>query len=202
MGSGLRYAHLVVVVWFAALWSLSFFHFVPVDFSKPLTWLMTSLILVGGIGALLPVLSGLGPLRPPNSWEWPAGYARNVLTTPEGKHIVPLWPAGRIQIYDSQWRFLCGWNVDAWGVPFEVDYSSAGEVEVLRILDRWIDSYTMDGRYIVSRRSEEPGPDLPKGKSVVVPTRLWLWIFSSPIMASAVAVVGFAGLVVLSGILG
>ena len=63
------------------------------------------LILVGAGGFFASGLAALDVVKVPGSVEWPAGYVNGVVTTADGKYVVPLMPAGRVQLYDSQWRF-------------------------------------------------------------------------------------------------
>jgi hypothetical protein len=204
--AGLRYPFAFLVVAFFGLWLFSFIRGEPWQFSATavsmwLVVLMCLLVVIGLGGVVASVLSALGPLRLPATYEWPAGYVRGVITTTDGKHIVPLWPSGRVQIYDSQWHFIRGWNVDAWGGYFDVQSSSEGVIEVLTYRGDRHYSFTEEGKLISSKRSSEPLPLLSNtGRSVVVPTRLLLWVFSSPILSGATAVIGFAGLEALNKI--
>jgi GntP family permease len=93
---------------------------------------MYLLILIGAGGFFAAALSATGVIKPPTSFEWPAGYVRGVVTAVDGKHIVPLILSGRLQIYDSQWHFIRGWNVDASGGDFKVRCSSDGLIEISR----------------------------------------------------------------------
>jgi hypothetical protein len=155
---------------------------------------MYLLILIGAGGFFAAGLSATGVIKLPTSYEWPAGYVRGVVTEVDGKHVVPLVPSGRLQIYDSQWHFIRGWNVDAGGGDFKVRCSSDGVVEVFTARGQHHYSFTQDGRLISSESFSEPLPSLPEGQSVVVPTSPLLWTFSSPFLSWGVAVVGFVGL--------
>jgi hypothetical protein len=84
------------------------------------------LFLVGVTGFSATALSAMGVLELSSSREWPAGYVRGVVTTADGKYIVPLAPPGRIQLYDPEWHFIRGWNVDAGGGNFKVQCSLTG----------------------------------------------------------------------------
>lgn len=198
--TGLRYPFGFFIIGFFGFWLFSLFRgrswaFKP---SAPSAWLMLLmffLFLVGMAGVLASMLSAMGPLRLPGSREWPAGYVRGVVTTAEGKHIVPLRPSGRVQIYDSQWHFMNGWNVDAWGGVFEVQCCPGRIVEVLTARGDRLYRFTEEGQLI----SSEPLPQpislwSTNGRSVMVPTPLALWMFSSPILSGAIAIIGFLGL--------
>jgi hypothetical protein len=159
---------------------------------------MYLLVLVGAGGFFAAALSATGIIRLPSSYEWPAGYVRGVVTTADGKHIVPLMPSGRLKIYDSQWHFIRGWNVDAGGGDFKVQCSSNGMIEVFAARGEHHYSFAQDGHLIASESLPEPFSSLPDdGQSVVVPTSPLLWIFSSPFLSWGVALVGFAGLAIL-----
>jgi hypothetical protein len=189
-----RYASGFVIAVIAGVFIFSIVRRVEVDFMNPVAWAMSLLIVVGGVGVLASALSAVGPLRLPTDCEWPAGYVRGVVTMPGGNYAVPLWPSGRIQIYDSKWHFICGWNVDALGGYFWVRCSQAGNIEVYPMRGDHRYSFTPEGKLLSSERLDQNWPHLPKGQSVFVPTPLLLWIFSSPIISGAVAVVGFIGL--------
>jgi hypothetical protein len=159
---------------------------------------MYLLILIGAGGFFAAALSATGIIKMPGSYQWPAGYVRGVVTAADGKHIVPLMPSGRLQIYDSQWHFIRGWNVDAGGGDFKVRCSSDGVIEIFTARGQRHYSFTQDGLLISSQNLPEPFSSLPnESQSVVVPTSPLLWIFSSPFLSWGVAVVGFVGLAVL-----
>ena len=159
---------------------------------------MYLLVLVGAGGFFAAALSATGIIKLPSSYEWPAGYVRGVVTTADGKYIVPLMPSGRLQIYDSQWHFIRGWNVGTGGGNFKVQCSANGVIEVFTARGEHHYSFAQDGHLIGSESLPEPFSLLPdEGQSVVVPTSPLLWIFSSPFLSWGVAVVGFVGLAVL-----
>src|SRR5262249_50277691 len=72
-------------------------------------WLTTTascLLVVGAAGFFGSALSAAGGLNwLPSSFEWPVGYASGVVSTPEGLHVVPHTPSGRVQVYDANWSF-------------------------------------------------------------------------------------------------
>ena len=198
--AGLRYLYSFFSVGFAGFWSFFAFRGKSWAFniSDPSTWLtllMFFVFFVGLAGVLASDLSAFGLVRLPSSCEWPAGYVRGVITTPGGKHVVPLWPSGRVQIYDSQWHFVRGWNVDAWGGVFEVQCSSDGMIEVLTARGDRLYRFTEEGQLISSLPLERPiSLWITSGRPVIVRTPLALWVFSSPILSGAVAIIGFVGL--------
>ena len=110
------------------------------------------LVVVGVSGFFATALSALGVLELPPSREWPAGYVRGVVTTANGKYIVPLAPSGRIQLYDPEWHFIRGWNVDAGGGNFKVQYAPDGVIEVFIEKKARRYSFTQDGHLVATER--------------------------------------------------
>ena len=161
--------------------------------------LMYLLIIVGAIGFLA---TTTGVVKLSTYREWPVGYARGVVTAADGKHFVPLDPLGRIQVYDSQWHFIRGWNVDARGGDFKVQYSPDGVIDVFTGKTQRHYSFTEDGRLISSTTilPEEALflRDSPQGQSVVVPTSPVLWVFSSPTLLWGLIMTGFGGIAILN----
>lgn len=156
------------------------------------------LIVVGISGFLATALSAAGVLDLPPSREWPAGYVRGVVTAADGKYIVPLPPAGRVQLYDPQWHFIRGWNVDAGGGDFKVEYSPNGLIEVFTQRGAFHYSFTEDGSLISTAGIlPESFDSLPCGESVLVPTSPLLWVFSSPWLSWGTALIGIIGLTIL-----
>jgi len=87
-------------------------------------------LMVGAGGFFAAGLSAMGVITLPDSFEWPSGYVRGVVQTQDGKYVVPHIPAGRVQLYDSQWRFIRGWHADASGGDFSVACLPTGEIVV------------------------------------------------------------------------
>ena len=48
------------------------------------------------------------------------GFAKGVVSTEDHYFVVPHTPSGRVQIYDSNWKFLWGWNVEAGAGTFKL----------------------------------------------------------------------------------
>ncbi len=162
---------------------------------------MYFLILIGATGFFAAALSAAGVLKLPTSREWPAGYVSGVVTAADGKYIVPLVPSGRVQLYDSQWHFMRGWNVDAGGGDFKVECSPDGLIEVYTARGQHHYSFSEDGHLIASTTIlPEVFSALPKGQSVVVPTSPLLWAFSSQFLSWGVMVIGFVGMAILKKI--
>jgi len=144
------------------------------------------LLLVGIFGFFVAPLAAMGVLKLSNSFQWPAGYANGVLRTPDGIYVVPLVPAGRIQLYDSQWRFLRGWQVDALAGDFQVESRPNRTIEVFTARGRHHYYFAESGGLISSQTlsSDTEYYSLhSEGISAVVPTSPLLWVFSSPFIS-------------------
>jgi hypothetical protein len=151
-------------------------------------------LMVGAGGFFAAGLSAMGVVTLPDSFEWPSGYVRGVVQTQDGKYVVPHIPAGRVQLYDSQWRFIRGWHVDASGGDFSVACLPTGEIVVFTARGNQRLSFTENGKLILAttlpKSFVRPQPE----RSMVVPTSPLLWIFSSPFLSWGVALIGMAGL--------
>jgi hypothetical protein len=195
-----------LIVLFAGFWFFLAARGMARDFKRAdrLRWtvaVMYFLILIGAGGFFAAALSAMGVLKLPTYREWPAGYVRGVVTAADGKYIVPLVPSGRVQLYDTQWHFIRGWNVDAGGGAFKVECSQDGLIEVVTARGNRHYSFTEEGHLVaLTRILPETFASLPTGEPVVVPTQALLWIFSSPFLSWAVAVIGFVGLAILKKI--
>jgi len=161
-------------------------------------WLVAGiglLVFIGSAGFFAEGLSAEGIIRLPKSYEWPAGYVSGVTATSHGKYVVPLVTAGRVQVYDAHWHFLCGWNVEALGGEFTVAATTDGTVEVFTARGNHRFSFTENGDLISASTAAESYDALPSGgQSVVVPTSPLLWAFSSPLISLGVMVLGLIGL--------
>jgi hypothetical protein len=192
-----------VLALFAAFWLFlaargMIREFKRADRFKWIAGVMYVLILIGAGGFFAAALSAVGVFKFPTSREWPAGSVTGVATAADGKYIVPLVPSGRVQLYDSQWHFIRGWHVDAEGGDFKVQDSPDGVIEVLTARGDHHYSFTEDGHLIDSTKiTPEAFSAVPKGQSVVVPTPLLLWVFSSPFLSWAVMVIRFVGMAIL-----
>jgi hypothetical protein len=175
--------------------------FKKADRFKWIVAVMYLLILIGASGFFAAALSATGVLKLPTYREWPAGYVSGVVTAADGKYIVPLVPSGRVQLYDSQWHFIRGWNVAAGGGDFKVQYSPNAVIEVFTARGEHHYSFTEDGHLVSSTRIlPDTFSSLPTGQSVVVPTSPLLWVFSSPFLSWGVMVIGFVGMAILKKI--
>jgi len=150
-------------------------------------------VAVGGVGFFGTMLSALGGLRwLPTTFEWPAGFVKGILVMPDGKRVVPHTPSGRIQIYDSDWRFLRGWFVDAHGGEFKIRLEGKDKIEVTTARRQMRYVYTLDG-LLLSKDTYTPSSYYDfstSSQSAAVPTRFWLWTFSGPFHSWFVVMLG------------
>jgi hypothetical protein len=154
------------------------------------------LIAIGVVAFVAQGFSALGGFNwLPETFEWPAGSVDDVITTANGLHVVPTNAAGRVQVYDADWNFIRGWHIGP----------GASGAFVLRPLDGdRFEIFTARGdhHYVFNTGGElisegtYPGADYDKvsgaGRSAVVPTPWWLWVFTSPLIAWLVGTAGFA----------
>lgn len=153
------------------------------------------LVLIGSVGFFAEAMSGVGIIKLPKFYECPAGYASGVQKTTSGLYVVPLIAEGRVQLYDSNWHFLRGWNVDALGGDFEVAPTPDGNIEVFTARGEHQYSFTENGDMLSTSSLSDSFWSLPKdGQTVIVPTSPLLWAFSSPVISWGIAVLGFIGL--------
>jgi hypothetical protein len=145
-----------------------------------IVWAAGFLIVSGALGFFGSGLAANGVLKVSPSIEWPAGYVRGVVQSSDGTYVVPLEPTGRIQLYDSQWKFLRGWQVDAEGGGFKVVIPAPTLVDVYTARGRIHYTYTFAGELESAREYSDPFDNVPHGRSMIVPTFLWMWPFSSP----------------------
>ena len=152
---------------------------------------------VGAIGFFGTFISAMGGLNwLPNSFEWPAGAVNGVVSTKDDYFIVPHTPAGRVQIYDKNWKFVRGWFVDAGGGTFNLNISETNHIHVITARGKKHYVFDFDGKLLSQETySYQSPPTVSPGRSYVVPTPLWLWTFSSPFLSWATAI---TGMVVLS----
>ncbi len=154
-----------------------------------------ALAVIGGLGFLGAAFSAAGGLRwLPADFEWPMGFANGVLTTLDGKFVVPHTTTGRIQVYDPDWKFVTGWFVNAGGGTFKLGLKGRNNIEVITARRQMRYLYTIHGSLLVSETYKPlTYSDFPtSGTSVVVPTRWWLWTFTTPFFSWIVGAVGMA----------
>lgn len=160
------------------------------------------LMALGGFGFFGTGLSALGGLRwLPATFEWPMGVVGGVVMMPNGTQVVPHTASGRIQVYDRDWRFLRGWYVDASGGLFVLRPAGPNQIEVITARRQMRYVYSLDGS-LLSQEGYAPMSysDFPaSGFSVAVPTRWWLWTFTSPFYSWAVIGTGMVLLCLAGG---
>ena len=177
---------------------------------KALPYALCGLVFaVGMMLFLLPLLVNVKPALLSDSFEWPAGYSQNVITTSDGRHIVPNIPADRIQIYSPDWHFIRGWNLPDPNMSFIVMpfIEDTQQIEVVaHTAGRGSDTTRMSAtyRFAVNGKllSRETGPfsraaydSLPaSGASLWVPTPFWLLPLANPAIAWVICVVAVMGL--------
>lgn len=151
------------------------------------------LVMIGSAGCFAHALSCAGAFNwLPPSFEWPIGYASGILTMPDGTHVVPHEPSGRVQIYDRDWHFLRGWRVEAYGGVFKLLPAADGNIEVLTARGDHRYRFRPNGELIASDvyPPEDYSSFPDRGTSAFVPTPIWLWVFSDPFYSWCAAVVG------------
>jgi hypothetical protein len=182
-------------VWLTLVGSMIIIELKKARRTKWLIFVSGLLIFIGFAGFFAEMSSAEGMLELPKSYEWPAGYTSGIVTTPSGLYIVPLVPEGRIQLYDSNWHFLRGWNVDAMGGDFKVFTEPDAKIEVLTARGAHRYTFTENGDFLSVASLSDSYSSLPKGgQSLFVPTSPLLWIFSGPAISWSVGVFGFIGL--------
>jgi hypothetical protein len=147
----------------------------------PIASILFAIGAIGFFGSGFSACGGLNVL--PQSFEWPAGYTDGIIAMPGGLHVVPLISSGRVQIYDANWHFIRGWAVDAAAGTFQLIPSGRAQFDVITARQNKLYTYRIDGTLIQSRTYArgDYGSFKTATESRVVPTRIWLWPFSSPI---------------------
>lgn len=140
------------------------------------------LLAVGGLGFFGTGLSALGGLDWAGSFEWPVGYATNVVTVPGDFHALST-PSGRVQVYDAQWRFVRGWHISHGDGPVRLIPLADGSIDVYTAKGQARYHYTLEGQLLNQGAFSEDFESLPKGDGMFVPTRPWLWVFSHPFIS-------------------
>lgn len=97
----------------------------------------------------------------------------------DGTHVVPHIPSGRVQVYDSRWKFLRGWAIGARGGDFKVIPAGPDRFDVFPRRSLARDTYRLSGD-LVARGKRPPGryPALPEmGQRYSFPTAPWQLVF-------------------------
>jgi hypothetical protein len=152
------------------------------------------LIIVGAIGFFGSALVAEGTIIPSTSFEWPAGHANHAVNLSDGGHAIGLEPVGRVQLYDSAWHFVRGWQIDAKGGDFSIVSAEDDLLNVYTARSRMLYVFSDAGKLVSSASYSQGFSDIPRGGSLNVPTSPLLWPFSSPFGCWALIVLGSLGM--------
>jgi hypothetical protein len=148
------------------------------------------LVAYGGFGF---ISAGIGSsMKLPSSLEWPIGWANQTLTLADGRIVATHTPSGRIQVYDRNWQFITGWNVEASGGKFHARLLPEDRIAVWTARRQRKFVFTPEGEcleatpYAPEQRYNLNAPD----KTGFVPTAWWLLVFAHPFVGWGVAVIG------------
>jgi hypothetical protein len=148
---------------------------------------------IGALGFFGTALAATGALNwLPLSFEWPIGHANGIATMPDGTHVVPHTPSNRIQIYDSNWRFLRGWFVDASAGTFKIKPLNQTKVQIITARGQMRYVYDLNGN-LLSAETYRPlsfSDFSGSHESAIVPTPFYLYGFTHPGIAWAIGVSG------------
>ncbi len=152
------------------------------------------LVAVGGFGFFGTAFSSLGGFRWVSaSFEWPVGFAHNIIDTTDGTHVVPVREAGgRLQIYSPAWVFIRGWYRDPNGTDFTVLPAESNKVEIIVRKGSMRYLFNLNGE-LICQSSYAPKKYMDfsdSGQSADVPTRWWLWMFTSPFHSWIILAIG------------
>jgi hypothetical protein len=203
-GAGMGYVSIAIVLLILTVWLIGAVT-VPFTHRRGPLWVRILafpagfLMAVGAIGFFGGALSASGGLRwLPRSFEWPVGSADGVIDLPNGDHVVPLTASSRIQVYDRDWRFLRGWYVDASGGHFHLTPSGLDRFDVFAARRSLHYVFTANGDLIFCKSYPRGAAEQSDtGKSVIVPTPIWLWVFSGPFYSWLAAALGIVMLIAI-----
>jgi hypothetical protein len=186
-------------VWIASSVAMMFSRGEKIGWRRWLARLGGVLMLVGAVGFFGAALSASGGLNwLPDSFEWPVGYASGVVQLDDQLYVVPLTASGRVQIYDSEWRFVRGRGIDGGGGSFKLIATGPSQFDVITARGDKHLVYDTSGKLLSSKNylpaSYSSFPD--QGKSYFVPTAPWLWVFSNPFYSWGCAMAGMLSLAV------
>ena len=135
------------------------------------------------------------------SFEWPVGYATDVVSTKDNYFVVPHTPSGRVQVYDSKWKFVRGWSVEAGAGTFNLYITDTNHIHVVTARRQMHYVYDLGGEMLSSENYSSKGMNyssFPKeGDSYLVPTPAWLWVFTSPFYSWLTGMIGIGLFVVI-----
>ena len=159
--------------------------------------LAATFITIGALGFFGSALAAMGALNwLPKSFEWPVGFSKGVVSTMDHAFAVPHTPTGRIQIYDGDWKFVRGWNVDAGGGTFKLYVTDSNRIHVITARKQMHYAYDLEGRLISSERYSAKGESYSsfpqEGRGYSVPTPALLWVFSNPLYSWMAGAIGIA----------
>lgn len=111
----------------------------------------------------------------PNDFEWPAAIQSNVVFI-DDKYYVPHM-VGRLQVYDSDWRFERSWHVPNDGGVYWVEHGPAGSIQVRTARGNRLLRYSPEGK--LKFEGTHSNHD-ETGVLTVVPTPYPLWVVAHP----------------------
>ena len=112
--------------------------------------------------------------------EYPVGRAQSLITTQNGLRVVATNVGARLQVYDAEWNFLRGWDFDSHaGSNVALRPLANDEFEVLTLKGSRRYAYNTNGELISTGTYPWEEFATSSGKSAVVPTPWWLWVFTS-----------------------
>src|ERR1700680_4673212 len=160
-----------------------------------LVWVGGVFIVLGAAGVFGAALSSLGVVKLCAPVECPPGAVKGVVTLSSGVRVVPLEPAGRVQVYGPDWQYLRGWQVAAEGGPFKIVISQPEKIEVYTLRESRHFTYSEAGELLASETYTQPYDSMLNGEPWrVVPTFPLLWPFSSPFLSVGLVTIGGVGL--------
>ncbi|MBN2235194.1 MAG: hypothetical protein JW706_08585 [Opitutales bacterium] len=148
------------------------------------------LVCIGGLGFFGTALSS--SLGLPKSFEWPIGWADQIIPLEDGSMVAFHTPSGRVQVYDPYNRFLHGWSVDASGGVFKGKIVENGLIEIWTARGQKRFVFTREGS-VKEQGSYSPASydDFEVSESSGrIPIFFPLWLFAHPIIAWALIVAG------------
>lgn len=134
----------------------------------------------------------------PTHFEWPMGLTNGILTTPSGMHVAPHDAAGRVQIYDSNWKFVRGWHIDGGGGTFKLCALEGERFEAITARGNSKFTYDLNGTLIsASKYDGKLWNTFPQSReSKYIATWPWMWPLVHPFLAMLTLILGFVVLFV------
>lgn len=152
--------------------------------------------MMGGIGFFGSALSAEGGLNwLPSSFEWPVGHTDNAARTNDGYYVVPHEPSGRIQIYDSNLKFLRWWHVENGGGILKISTTEDNLINVYAARRNCHYIFNLQGDIILKEEYDSdqyPFSSIPDSNlSLDIPTNIFLLPLSHPVISWFCIVIGF-----------